>query len=132
MISKISYVNTDIDPSVGDYYASMENKNCDNINEKSEKKIYCYKFNKIGYNFLVIKYSGFKGDNLKISCSNKDPSYYKLINILIKVLIIIGIIIFIGLIIFTVYKCKVKNKKEKLDLEDTQAILNNNESINVD
>ena len=132
--SNINYKNTDLDPSVGDYYASMENKNYDNINEKSENKIYCYKFNKISYNYLVIKYSGFKGNKLNIFCSNKDPSYYKLIYILIIVLIIIGIIIFIGLIIFVIYKCRVKNKnkKEKLDLEDTQAILNNNDSINVD
>ena len=134
--SNISYINTDVDPSIGDYYASMENKNFDNSNEKSENKIYCYKFNKINYNYLLIKYSGFKGNNLKISCSNKDPFNNKFKNILIIILIIIGIIICISLILFFIYKCRVKNKKKKEKLnevsEDTHAILNNNNSINAD
>ena len=51
----------------------MNAKECDNKDEKSETKIYSYKFKKGNYQYLVVKYSGFNGSDIKVSCSNSDP-----------------------------------------------------------
>ena len=110
--SKINYINTNLDPSMGDCYSSMNNKECDNKDDKSETKIYSFKFNKDNYQYLVIKYSGFNGSEIKVSCSKKDPltlSTLMIVSISIGSLIIIVIIV---IIICLIVKNRSKRKSE--------------------
>ena len=110
--SKINYINTNFDPSMGDCYSSMNSKECDNKDDKSATKIYSFKFNKENYQYFVIKYSGFNGSEIKVSCSKKDPlssSTLIIVSISIGSLLIIIIIV---IIIFLIIKNRSKRKSE--------------------
>ena len=110
--SKINYINSNIDPSFGDDYSEMNSKECDNKDEKEENKIYSYKFKKENYQYLVIKYSGFNGNDIKVSCSNSDPLSLKtlmIVSVSIASLIVIVIII---VIIYLIVKNRSKRKSE--------------------
>ena len=110
--SKINYINSNIDPSFGDYYYEMNSKECDNKDEKGVNKIYSYKFKKENYQYLVIKYSGFNGNDIKVSCSNSDPLSLKTLMIVSVSIASLIVIVIIVLIIYLIVKNMSKRKSE--------------------
>ena len=116
MDTNISYINIDKDPSYGDYYTWLENKNYDNIDEKDDPKIYSFKFYRVNFNYLLIKYSGFSGSYIKVSCSTKNPfalSTVLIILIVIGSIIVVGILIIILIIYIHKRKKRIKETEEK-------------------
>ena len=127
MDSNISYIDVNNDPSYGDYYTSFKSKNCDIIDEESNPKIYCYKFskyNKIG-SYLLIKYSGFSGYDIKVSFSEKNPfdlSTTAIVLISIGSVIVVGVIITLIIIFIYKKKKKVYIKEDLFEDDDPEDI----------
>ena len=90
----------------------MTAKECDNKDEKSETKIYSHKFKKGNYQYLVIKYSGFNGSDIKVSCSNSDPFSLKTLMIVSVSIASLIIIVIIVVIIYLIVKNRSKRKSE--------------------
>ena len=90
----------------------MNSKECDNKDEKGVNKIYSYKFKKENYQYLVIKYSGFNGNDIKVSCSNSDPLSLKTLMIVSVSIASLIVIVIIALIIYLIVKNMSKRKSE--------------------
>ena len=115
--SNIRYLYTDEDPSYGENFTSLQTKGYDKIDEESEYKRYSFKFNGGGLNYLLIKYSGFNGNELTVTSTTRDPFLLSVVAIVF--IVIVCILVFAGLIV-VVFFFKSKRKTKYNNIEDVK------------
>ena len=118
--SKLNYTSTNQEPGLVPISSSFEQKNLDKREVFSIPYTYSFKFDKPQNRYLLIKYSGFIGDSLKVTCSNKDPlSTTKIVE---AVSISAAVIAFIAIFICANF-C---GKKQKIKIEPKETNQQNN------
>ena len=98
--SHIKFLKTVNEPEINVNLDITEDKYSDQIDENSTPKIYSFKFDKIYYKYLLIKYDGFSGRDIKVTLSTKNPlglklSTLEIVCVSITSISVLGIIVLI-------------------------------------
>ena len=123
MDSNISYFEDSLDPYYQRYYPSFfsEEKFCDKKIEKKEHKYYSYKLSKKRkLDYIVILYSGYTGESIKVLSSIEDPFP---INLVLIFGIIAGVII-LAVVVVVIVLCLRNRKKRTSVIEEIMQPVN--------
>ena len=120
--SYISFLYPNDDPSYGDIYTSLQTKGYDKIDEESAPKRYSFKFSRSTFNYLLIKYSGFSGNELTVSSSTRDP--FLLSVVAIAFIVIVCILIFVAIIV-VIFFFRAKRKKHLYSFDNVNQTKGN-------
>ena len=111
MNSHINYLKISNEPKINLNLTINNVKYSTQIDENRTPKIYSFKFDKIYDNYLLIRYYGFSGTDIKVTYSTKNPFGLNL-SILEIACISISSFCVIGIIIILIILLIIKRKKE--------------------